>query len=227
VARQLGTAILSGQLAPGSSLDGEIVHAQALGVSRTPYREALKILVAKGLIESRPKVGTRVTPRERWNLLDPEVLGWMFTGEPDREFVRDLFELRAVIEPAAAALAAQRRTGEEVETLHAALTDMARHTLATAEGRAADRRFHDAMLKASGNAALAALTSTIGAAVHWTTDFKARAGTVREAIDDHYAVLEAIAAQDPARARQAMEALIAGALVDMRLDDSRAETAGT
>lgn len=204
-------------IAPGSALDGEIAHAQSLGVSRTPYREALKILVAKGLIESRPRAGTRVTPRDRWNLLDPEVLGWMFAGEPDGAFVRDLFELRGVIEPAAAALAAERRSAEQVETMRAALAAMARHTLASAEGRAADQRFHDALLRASGNAALASLTSSIDAAVHWTTDFKARVGAVREAIDDHKAVLDAVVARDPARARAAMEALIAGALTDMRL----------
>ena len=64
-------------------------------------REAIQVLTAKGLVESRPKAGTRVLPRNRWNLLDPDVLAWAFAGEPDIQFVRDLFELRAIVEPAA------------------------------------------------------------------------------------------------------------------------------
>src|SRR5665213_2357984 len=90
VARQIGTAILSGRIGPGEKLDGEIAQSEAMGVSRTAYREAIRILVAKGLVASRPKAGTHVTPRSRWNLLDPEILAWMFTGTPDRKFIRDL-----------------------------------------------------------------------------------------------------------------------------------------
>ena len=110
IATQLGTAILSGEYQPGDCLEGEIEQSLAMGVSRTAYREAMRFLIAKGLLESRPKAGTHVTPRHRWNLLDPDVLAWMFTRRPDPHFVRDLFELRGIVEPAAAALAAQRRT---------------------------------------------------------------------------------------------------------------------
>lgn len=102
IAHKLGTAILSGQYAPGNVLSGEIAFAVELNVSRSAYREAIQVLTAKGLVESRPKAGTRVLPRNRWNLLDPDVLAWAFVGEPDVEFVRDLFELRAIVEPAAA-----------------------------------------------------------------------------------------------------------------------------
>ena len=109
LARKIGTAILSRVHNPGASLGGEIKQSQRRGVSRTAYREAIRILVSKGLVESRPKAGTHVTARDKWNLLDPEILGWMFSGKPDDGFIRDLFELRAVIEPAAAAMAAERR----------------------------------------------------------------------------------------------------------------------
>ena len=85
---------------------GEIEASEALGVSRTAYREAIRILAAKGLIESRPKAGTRVTQRSRWNLLDPDVLGWAFESEPDLDLLESLFELRNIVESAAAALAA-------------------------------------------------------------------------------------------------------------------------
>ena len=87
-------AILSGVYPPGHTFLGEIEQAEQLAISRTAYREAVRILAAKGLVDSRPKAGTRVNPRAMWNILDPDVLAWMFEGEPSEEFIRDLFELR-------------------------------------------------------------------------------------------------------------------------------------
>src|SRR4029079_13759251 len=107
IARKLGMAILSGEYAAGATLSGEVEFSKTLDVSRTAYREAIQVLTAKGLVESRPKAGTRVLPRSRWNLLDPVVLAWAFSGEPNIGFVRDLFELRAMVEPEAARLAAE------------------------------------------------------------------------------------------------------------------------
>ena len=81
IAHKLGVAILSGKYAPGDKLSGEVAFAEELNVSRSAYREAVQVLIAKGLVESRPKAGTKVLPRGRWNLLDPEVLAWAFAGE--------------------------------------------------------------------------------------------------------------------------------------------------
>ena len=83
IARDLGVRIVSGRFRPGDILDGEIDASDRLEVSRTAYREAVRILAAKGLVESRPKVGTRVSLPERWHLLDPDVLSWIFEREPD------------------------------------------------------------------------------------------------------------------------------------------------
>lgn len=216
LARELGTAILSGRYKPGDVIPGEIEQAAALKVSRTPYREAIRILTAKGLLESRPRAGTQVTPRERWNLLDPDVLAWMFEGEPDRDFIRDLFELRGVLEPAAAAFAARRRSPAQIEAMTQALAEMERFGLASEEGRQADRHFHRLVLEAAGNQALATLSSSIGSAVQWTTHFKQRASkSPRDPLPDHQAVLAAIAASDAARASAAMEQLLSLALSDM------------
>ena len=221
IARRLGTAILAGEVAPGASLEGEIEQAEALGVSRTPYREALKILVAKGLLESKPRTGTRVTERRRWNLLDPDVLEWLFAGEPDPALVDDLFELRGIVEPATAALAARRRTPEQLAAMDAALQDMARFGLGSAEGRSADQRFHHELFSASGNSPLASLSSTIGTAVNLTTTFKARASkTPRDALEEHRAVLDAITEGDGDKAREAMQTLLANAHRDMGFGDS-------
>lgn len=117
VAHKLGTAILSGDYAPGDTLSGEVEFSKSLDVSRSAYREAIQVLTAKGLVDSRPKIGTRVLPRSRWNLLDPDVLAWAFAGEPDLDFIRSLFELRGIIEPAAAALAADRRDRSDLKAM--------------------------------------------------------------------------------------------------------------
>jgi DNA-binding FadR family transcriptional regulator len=145
-ARTIGVAILAGTYEPGHLFLGEIEQAEQLNISRTAYREAVRILAAKGLVDSRPKGGTRVNPRSMWNLLDPDVLAWMFEGEPTDAFVRDLFELRGVIEPAAVALAARRRGQQHLDAMRVALDDMRLHGLASAEGQAADQRFHRAIL---------------------------------------------------------------------------------
>jgi DNA-binding FadR family transcriptional regulator len=218
IANWLGAAILSGKYPPGTTLSGEIAFSETLKVSRTAYREAVKVLIAKGLVESRTKSGTRVLPRERWMLLDPEVLAWALADEPNIEFVRNLFELRAIVEPAAAALAAERRTVAHLKEMKSALAAMTRHTLATEAGRAADRDFHDAILRATANDALIVLSSSIGAAVKWTTMFKLRGWTPpRNPIIDHRRVYDAIVAADPEAARVAMRSLIALALEDTRI----------
>jgi len=217
IAHDLGVAIVSGQYQPGDVLPGEIEFSAHLKVSRSAYREAVRMLAAKGLVESRTKIGTRVSERARWNMLDPEVLAWAFVNEPPQAFVRSLFELRLIIEPAAAALAATRRTAAQLAKLGHALEEMGRHGLATVAGRQADHDFHNMILLAADNEPLAALSSTITAAVRWTTAFKYRKNAVpRNPLDDHGAVFEAIAAGDVARAREAMTVLVSLALDDTR-----------
>lgn len=216
IARQLGTAILNGEYQPGETLTGEIEHSSALGVSRTPYREAIRTLVAKGLLESRPKAGTRVTARERWNVLDPDVLAWMFADRPNPAFVRDLFELRDLLEPAAARFAARRRTDAQLAQMRGALDGMRDHGLASEAGQAADQAFHRVLLAASGNVALASLASSVGAAVQWTTHFKQRASTrPRDPLPEHEAVFLAIEAADADWAGLAMSELLRMAFEDM------------
>lgn len=216
VARQLGIAILSGKFAPGGGFGGEIEQSEALGVSRTAYREAMRILTAKGLLESRPKAGTHVTARRRWNLLDPDVLEWMFAGIPDERFIGDLFELRGIIEPAAAALAALRHDQADLARMDAGLDGMRKHGLATAEGQAADQDFHTALLDATRNEAVASLATSVAAAVRWTTRFKqARDKRPRDPLPEHEALRAMIGTRDPNRAEAAMRELLRLALADM------------
>lgn len=220
LARELGIAILSGDYAPGEAFGGEIEQSEALGVSRTAYREAMRILTAKGLLESRPKAGTHVTPRRRWNLLDPEMLEWMFAGTPDERFIRDLFELRGVIEPAAAAFAALRHDAADLARMDEGLARMRAHGLASPEGQAGDQEFHTALLEATRNEAIISLATSVAAAVRWTTRFKhRRRKRPRDPLPEHVALRDAIAERKPERARKAMEELLRLALADMPIID--------
>jgi len=216
IARDLGIAIVSGRHKPGDTLGNEIEFSERLNVSRSAYREAIRILAAKGMVESRPRTGTRVTPMSRWNLLDPDVLSWFFETEPSEVLVNGLFELRMIVEPAAAAFAAQRRSKDQLERMRTALSNMERLTLKTAAGQSADREFHQLVLEATGNPPLASLGSTIGAGVRWTTLYKQRKRKLPpDPMPEHWAVFEAIAAKDAKAARKAMETLVANSLLQI------------
>ncbi|MBA4046555.1 MAG: GntR family transcriptional regulator [Erythrobacter sp.] len=209
VVDHLGEQIVTGTIAVGDTLPGEVETADRLAVSRGTYREAVKMLAAKGLVESRPKTGTRVLDRAQWALLDPDVLRWAFSGQPDTRFVSDLFEMRALVEPAIAGLAATRRTPEQLERMRAALAVMADVGLGVQAGREADRVFHESLLSAAANEVMMTLAASIGAAVAYTTLFKQRAaGFPRDPVPDHQRVFDAIAAQDAGAAEAAMRDLL-------------------
>lgn len=209
IARDLGSAIVTGQCEPGTILPGEVEFAAQFGVSRSVVREAMRTLATRGLIESKPKIGTRVKPRDSWALLDPNVLEWMFDAVPSAKFVKSLFELRMIVEPAAAELAARKRTSRHLASMGHALEEMARHTLHKPEGQLADQKFHAAILEASDNELLVNLSASIGAAVRWTTYFKFRSDKKpRDPIEEHRALFDAIAAADGETAREATMTLI-------------------
>lgn len=215
IAHGLGIAIVTGRHAEGSILPGELELAGQFGVSRSVIRESLRMLSAKGLVDSRPKAGTRVRDRAGWNLLDPEMLAWMFEGAPSLDFVRSLFQLRMIVEPAAAALAAVQRSAEQLSRMGHALEVMAIHGLRTQEGQSADQRFHATILQATRNELLVSLSSSIAAAVRWTTFFKYRtAAQYKDPIPLHRELFEAIANGDGTAARAVTEQLIGQAQRD-------------
>src|SRR5919204_5787244 len=126
IVHAIGRRILSGKIRPGELL---AIPAE-LPASRTVLREAIKVLAAKGLVQSRPKTGTRVRPRQAWNLLDPDVLAWQQDGAGSPSLLRALTEVRRFIEPAAAELAAVRADTRDLAELARALEEMGR----TAQG---------------------------------------------------------------------------------------------
>jgi DNA-binding FadR family transcriptional regulator len=216
IAGDLGVKIVSGQLKAGTILDGEIAASGQRQVSRSAYREAVRILIAKGLVQSRPKIGTRVTDMDQWHLLDPDVLSWMFAREPRQELLTSLFELRKLFEPEAAALAAERRTLKQLNQMGTALEVMVSETLQTSKGRFADQTFHTILLRASANPFLMTLSSSVAAVVAWSTFFKQRTQRLRrDPVPDHIKVYEAVAASDPGAARAAMTELLELAFADM------------
>jgi DNA-binding FadR family transcriptional regulator len=215
IAREVGLAIVSGKHRPGHVLEGEVEASLRFKISRTAYREAVRILAAKGLVHSRPRVGTRVSAVEDWHLLDPDVLSWAFSAEPAPEVLHGLFELRGIVEPAAAALAATRRKQKHLDSMRTALEAMARHTLTEEAGRLADQQFHAALLTATNNAFIVSLTKGVTAAVTALTEFKQRIAPLkRDPVPDHWRVYHAIASKDADGARDAMTDLIRLAILD-------------
>src|SRR3954464_4405785 len=122
----LGAAIIAGKYAAGASLPPEPLLCEELGVSRTVVREAVKSLVAKGMITTGPKVGTRVQPSDQWNWFHPDVSRWQSNAGLTRDFLRDLQDLRRVLEPAAVRMAAQRATAKDVREIAEAYEGMRR-----------------------------------------------------------------------------------------------------
>ena len=216
IARDIGLSIVSGRFLPGHLMDGEVEASSRRHVSRTAYREAMRILSAKGLLQSRPRTGTRVSSISQWHLLDPDVLEWLFSGTPRQEVIHGLFELRTMVEPAAAALAAARRNRAHLAEMRRALDEMARHTLHKPEGRKADQDFHAALLAATANPFVISLTNGVTGAVNALTEYKMRLAKIeRDAVPDHVRVFDAIAAKDAEAAREAMLKLIRLAVLDM------------
>jgi DNA-binding FadR family transcriptional regulator len=226
VAHDLGRRILRGELAPGAVFPNEAEFSASLSVSRTALREAIKVLAAKGLVESRPKTGTRVRPRSDWNLLDPDVLAWQFAAGPFARFIKDLFELRQMIEPQAAAMAARRAGQAEIGRIEQAYRGMEEAGNDSELWIDPDLRFHQAIIRATGNELLWPLGAIIETAL--ATSFRLSSAHWDGPIHSlplHRAILDAIRERDPEAAHAAMQRLLADAANDVRraLADKRAK----
>lgn len=223
IADALGAAILAGELAPGQGLESEAEASAIRNVSRGSYREAIRTLAAKGLVSSRQKAGTRVLERERWNLLDLEVLRWLFVREPDEKVLIDLFGLRGAVEPAAAALAARNWTERSIAPLREAMDVMVSRSPDHEVWLTADRAFHDLIFHIAGNAFLISLSPAITTAVRLSNRYKMRGpGPMRNSTVDHFRVYEAIIGRDQDIASQRMRDLIDIALSDTLRERRRA-----
>lgn len=128
VARSIARRILSGELAQGSIVPNEMTLCSQFGVSRTALREAIKLLTSKGLLESRPKIGTKVVNRAYWNFLDPQMIEWMDGLSDSKVFCSQFLGLRRAVEPEACALAAVNATPEQRDELSKTFEQMVKIT---------------------------------------------------------------------------------------------------
>lgn len=216
VIRELGKRIVVGDLRPGDVLPREENLAESMDVSRTALREALKVLSAKGLIESRPRVGTRVRPKQFWNQLDADVLSWRCASMPTDDFIGKLVEMREIIEPAAAAAAARRRTTSQLNNVDLAYRKM-EAARDSEEWAAADLSFHDAVLQATGNELMISLFSVVASALEMFFVLSAQtAGDFKYSLPHHLKVLEAIRREQPEVARKAMQSIITDSRANLR-----------
>lgn len=202
VVEDLGTRIVSGALDPDEPFPKEADLEAQFGVSRSVIREAVKTLAAKGMLESRTRTGIRVLPPVNWNLLDVQVLSWRYSALPPNQFFGELFEVRRMIEPEAAALAAERARPAEIEELDAAFEAMVEASQATVPGIEADLRFHRGILAASHNPLLLQMGNLIGAGLAISHRFSRESFVIF--LPQHRDVLLAIRSRDVAAARAAM-----------------------
>ncbi len=208
IARGIGERILGGEFAPGTLLPNEAAWGEIYNASRTAVREAIKALSAKGLIASRPKVGSRVEPKIRWNLLDRDVLAWHRSATDRKAFLISTQEFRRIVEPGIAELAARKRTTKQIDQMVSALDDM-RSAKSHPEMVAADVQFHEVLLMAANNDLLVPFNILIDETLANLFDFTTQRNPhYRQALKLHEAIARAVIAGDPAAARKAMLALL-------------------
>ena len=217
LADTLGRAIVSGSQATGSVLS-EAMIAGPEQAGRGAVREAIRILEGKGLIEARPRRGTTVLPLERWNLYDRDVQAWLRAAPAQSGLLAELMDLRRIVEPQAAAFAANRRGSVELAKLAEAHQSMVAAQDGHGDSCDADIAFHATILAATGNRFLAALTPLIETALRQSIRLtNALRGDVVGDLAAHTRVFEAIRDADPAAAEAAMRFLlddVARALAD-------------
>lgn len=231
VVSQLGQDICHGRYPPGALLPSEPELCLRFGYSRIVIREAIKSLVAKGMLEVSRRVGTLVLEPQRWNLFDPDVIAWRAaSADFATTMARDLMELRRIIEPAAVRLAAERASADERRALRAAYMAMARAVAGKGDYVAADVAFHTTILAACGNQYLRQMLQAMSAMLEAAFEIVSqKPGGPASSLAMHEAVCVAIEEGDAARGEQAAITLIDSAQRDMDalLPLQRGRRAGT
>ena len=214
----IGEAIVAGRYVAGMSMPPEPVLCEELGVSRTVVREAVKSLIAKGLVTTGPKVGPRVLTEEQWNWFDPDVIAWKAKAGITPEFLRDLLELRRLVEPAAVRMAAERATAEEIAGIEDAYAGMKRAVEGGGDYVTYDLRFHQGLLRAAHNRMLVQMSKALSALLRTSFEISTvRKDGPKRSLPLHRAVLDAVIAHNPAKAEKAILVLIDGAHEDIEL----------
>ena len=151
VTNRIGREIVSGRIAPGATLPNEAKMSESFDVGRSCVREAIKMLAAKGMVQTRPRRGSQVTPARNWNFFDQQVLLWLRDSGPDLNTIRELLELRLGVEPRAAALAAGKASREQIAAIRSAYASMEQAAEGKTDPVMADGAFHEAIIAATNN----------------------------------------------------------------------------
>jgi DNA-binding FadR family transcriptional regulator len=213
IANELGIAIVTGIYSAGNPIPIEAELCRKFGASRSALREAVKMLAAKGLLGSRPRRGTWVEPEEKWNLLDPDVLGWLLERKYSPALLIEFTEIRLAVEPGAATLAARVAGREEKAAIRHAIERMQAADRGDDDPLDSDIAFHVAVLRASRNRFYAQLTGFTATALRFSIQTTNRyKGVQLASIADHKKVADAILAGRAVAAGQAMHKLIQEAL---------------
>jgi DNA-binding FadR family transcriptional regulator len=214
VVRHLALQILKGGV---TTLPNEADLGKELRVSRSILRESIKVLAAKGLLEVGPKTGTRVRPRKEWNLLDPQLLEWISENGIEEHFFENLSELRSILEPKAAELAALRATESDIQEMQSAFDGMRQSNNDREAYNAADLRLHQAILAASHNELLYQVGGLTQVLLRMSFALTSASwGPFTASLPPHKDVLDAIIGHNPAAARSHMEGIIALATAQIR-----------
>lgn len=200
----------------GAILPPQDVLSKEFDVSRTVMREALSMLLARDMLDVRPKIGTRIRPMSDWRMIDEDVVNWRFRAKPDPLFLRDVIEFRCLIEPRASAQAAARGSAADIAAIRDAF-DAFRQLRPTEPGYLeADEVFHTRIVTASGNQFFRQMVAIVRGALSTVTPIVTdREGMYEAAIRSHLRVVEAIERRDPKEAESAALALIESAAVEV------------
>jgi DNA-binding FadR family transcriptional regulator len=203
IVRDLGTRIVAGEFKPGDRLPAEATLLADYEVSRPVLREAMRVLVSKGLVLSRQRAGATVRPRSDWHLLDPDVLYWFIQTQPQPAFVETLLTARRVFEPAAAALAARVASDDALQRVAEAYAGMEAAS-SPDELLEPDLAFHRRIAEATGNDLLAYIGSMLSMALRESIKLSSRLpNTHALSLPRHKAILTALLNRDPLAAQQA------------------------
>lgn len=206
---RLGAWIASGVVPPGQPLKVEAQLCEEFGVSRTVVREAIKTLVAKGMLEVGPKVGTRVLPVRGWNLFDPQVVGWLADKGLPENFVMDLLDLRRAIEPMAVRWACERASPAQILAIEQAYERLAASMDDKDTYNQADQEFHEAVLAASHNQFIEQMLPALGALLAISFEVSSAVpDELGKTLPLHRELAQAIATRDSARGVWACMSLI-------------------
>lgn len=219
VVDDLGLAIVSGRQPEGSLLPGDVELLDRFGVSRTVLREALKTLAAKGMVQARARVGTRVRPRSSWNLFDADVLKWHAEVGLSPEFFVHLAEIRMVLEPEAAAFAAQRRSERDLVEINSWVERMDEKGIGREAFAKADLGFHLAVAQAANNPFFVSISSLIEVVLVAMLTISSPADEpdrLEASVAQHRGILDAIAGGRADDARRAMRDVIQNGLDNAR-----------